>query len=373
VDAFADLAGGGDVDVGESDVDEDIDTSQQRWRCVRGRACHAVASVSYAVGRDQLDVEGLGETRIVAMVEAGMLDDFADLFSLNRADVLGLDRMGEVSTDNLLAALAQAKTKPLSRVFAALGVRGTGRSMSRRIARAFAQEVGYDDDGNPAMAILWDLHVEGDPGRHIWWIVRIRTDLVDGDPGGSVTEFSGPNAQRRMWVEWDTVTDALADSRVRHAAGARHPLTGYAQAIGALTVRGLNAFMHGDSAGNYLVVELGGAASSPSADGVTTCRATSATSKGGGRSTSTCRVSRPTGPSTTSASPTPRPWPTASPHSSPTATPPSPTRPPRSSATSPGTRTRTSPPPSTATPPDAGWSSPPAPARPQQQAGTGFT
>ncbi|WP_066949510.1 NAD-dependent DNA ligase LigA [Microtetraspora fusca] len=116
----------------------EIDASQQRWRCARGRACHAVASVSYAVGRDQLDIEGLGETRIVQLVDAGLIADFADLFTLTREQILGLDRMGETSTDNLLAAIERAKEKPLNKVFCALGVRGTGRSMSRRIARHFA-------------------------------------------------------------------------------------------------------------------------------------------------------------------------------------------------------------------------------------------
>jgi DNA ligase (NAD+) len=115
-----------------------IDTSEQRWRCVRGRDCHAVASVSYAAGRDQLDIEGLGTTRVVQLVDTGLVRDFADLFGLTREQLLGLDRMGETSTDNLLAAIATARTRPLSRVFCALGVRGTGRSMSRRIARHFA-------------------------------------------------------------------------------------------------------------------------------------------------------------------------------------------------------------------------------------------
>ncbi|WP_433423934.1 NAD-dependent DNA ligase LigA [Microtetraspora malaysiensis] len=115
----------------------EIDASQQRWRCARGRACHAVASVSYAVGRDQLDIEGLGESRIVQLVDAGLIADFADLFTLAREQILGLDRMGETSTDNLLAAIERAKAKPLNKVFCALGVRGTGRSMSRRIARHF--------------------------------------------------------------------------------------------------------------------------------------------------------------------------------------------------------------------------------------------
>ncbi|RVU27769.1 NAD-dependent DNA ligase LigA [Streptomyces antnestii] len=115
-----------------------IDTSEQRWRCERGRNCHVVASLSYAAGRDQLDIEGLGGTRVVQLVDAGLVADLADLFALTRDGLLALDRMGETSTDNLLAAIEAAKAQPLSRVLCALGVRGTGRSMSRRIARHFA-------------------------------------------------------------------------------------------------------------------------------------------------------------------------------------------------------------------------------------------
>ncbi|MEU6988069.1 NAD-dependent DNA ligase LigA [Streptomyces sp. NPDC046324] len=116
----------------------EIDRSEQRWRCARGRNCHLVASLSYAVGRDQLDIEGLGGTRIVQLVDAGLVADVADLFTLTREQLLGLERMGGTSTDNLLAALATARTRPLARVLCALGIRGTGRSMSRRIARHFA-------------------------------------------------------------------------------------------------------------------------------------------------------------------------------------------------------------------------------------------
>ncbi|WLQ62917.1 NAD-dependent DNA ligase LigA [Streptomyces sp. NBC_01201] len=116
----------------------EIDASEQRWRCTRGRDCRLVASISYAAGRDQLDIEGLGATRVVQLVDAGLVQDFADLFTLEREQLLSLERMGETSTDNLLAAIRTAASRPLSRVFCALGVRGTGRSMSRRIARHFA-------------------------------------------------------------------------------------------------------------------------------------------------------------------------------------------------------------------------------------------
>lgn len=72
----------------------EIDASEQRWRCTRGRDCRLVASISYAAGRDQLDIEGLGATRVVQLVDAGLVQDFADLFTLEREQLLSLERMG---------------------------------------------------------------------------------------------------------------------------------------------------------------------------------------------------------------------------------------------------------------------------------------
>lgn len=123
----------------------DIDRSQERWRCVRGRACGQVEAIGYAVARDALDIDGLGEKIIVQLVGNGLIEDFADLFSLTRDQLLTLDRMGDKSADNVLAAIAAAKTKPLNRVFCALGVLGTGRSMSLRIAAHFGSMKSIQD------------------------------------------------------------------------------------------------------------------------------------------------------------------------------------------------------------------------------------
>ncbi|MEU8331671.1 NAD-dependent DNA ligase LigA [Micromonospora sp. NPDC048839] len=114
-----------------------IDRSQERWRCARGRSCGQKEAIRYAVARDALDIDGLGEKIIVQLVDKGLIEDFADLFTLTRDQLLTLDRMGAKSADNLMAAIETAKTKPLNRVFCALGVLGTGRSMSLRIAAHF--------------------------------------------------------------------------------------------------------------------------------------------------------------------------------------------------------------------------------------------
>ncbi|MET9384325.1 NAD-dependent DNA ligase LigA [Streptomyces sp. NPDC002928] len=140
-----------------------IDAGQERWRCEQGRNCHLVASLSYAAGRDQLDIEGLGSTRVVQLVDAGLVTDLADLFTLTREQFLGLDRMGATSTDNLLAAISAAKGRPLSRVLCALGVRGTGRSMSRRIARHFATMDGIRAADAAAMQQVEGIGTEKAP------------------------------------------------------------------------------------------------------------------------------------------------------------------------------------------------------------------
>ncbi|MEV6680661.1 NAD-dependent DNA ligase LigA [Streptomyces erythrochromogenes] len=113
-----------------------IDKSQERWRCSQPAACGRIAAILYAAGRDQLDIDGLGEKYVRALVEAGKVRDIADLFTLDHA-ALAAAAGSEKRAVKLLEQIEAAKAKPLSRVFCALGVVGTGRGMSRRIARHF--------------------------------------------------------------------------------------------------------------------------------------------------------------------------------------------------------------------------------------------
>ncbi|MBB5868397.1 DNA ligase (NAD+) [Allocatelliglobosispora scoriae] len=139
----------------------EIDTSQKRWRCVRGRACGAKEALSYYASRDAMDIEGLGDKIIVALIAAGLVTDPADLYDLTVEQLLGLDRMGQISAAKLVSNIEASKAQPLSRVLIGLGLRMTGRSLSRRIARHFhtmeaVQAAGVQD---------WE-QVEGiGPGR----------------------------------------------------------------------------------------------------------------------------------------------------------------------------------------------------------------
>ncbi|GIJ22950.1 NAD-dependent DNA ligase LigA [Micromonospora lutea] len=117
--------------------DGPLDRSQKRWRCAAGRACGAHEALTHFVTRDAMDIDGLGGKIIQSLVAAGMVTDPADLYDLDAARLVALERMGEVSATKLVASIQASARRPLSRVLIGLGVRMTGRALSRRMARHF--------------------------------------------------------------------------------------------------------------------------------------------------------------------------------------------------------------------------------------------
>ncbi|MEV4195084.1 NAD-dependent DNA ligase LigA [Streptomyces toxytricini] len=113
-----------------------ISKAQERWRCAKGTACALPALIGYAAGREMLDIDGLGRTYVAALVESGDVTDVADLFTLTVEQLTAASGSAKRGV-KLAEQITAAKSLPLSRVFCALGVLGTGRSMSRRIARHF--------------------------------------------------------------------------------------------------------------------------------------------------------------------------------------------------------------------------------------------
>ena len=94
--------------------------------------------LKWFVARDQMDVDGMGEKLVDQLVDAALVHHFADIFELTRDQLLGLERMGEKSADNLLEALEAAKTRGLTRVLAGLGIRHIGASAAKVLARHYA-------------------------------------------------------------------------------------------------------------------------------------------------------------------------------------------------------------------------------------------
>jgi len=84
-----------------------------------------------------MDIEGFGERLAQLFFDHGLLHDYADLYTLKREDVLVLPGFAEKSTDNLLRAIEVSKERSLSRLYAALGIRGVGWTVAETLAQQF--------------------------------------------------------------------------------------------------------------------------------------------------------------------------------------------------------------------------------------------
>jgi DNA ligase (NAD+) len=93
--------------------------------------------IIYFASRGAMDIEGLGESTVMQLSDAGLVADAGDIYSLTREQLLTLDKWGETKADNLLAAIEGSKQRPLPKVLTALGCKGLGPSASEALSRAF--------------------------------------------------------------------------------------------------------------------------------------------------------------------------------------------------------------------------------------------
>lgn len=108
-------------------------------RCTGGLSCRAqlLGGLMLFVSRRALDIEGLGEKLLAQLIEQGQVRSPADLFRLQVPELAALDRMGEKSAQNLVAALAKARQTTLSRLIYALGIRDVGETTAETLAAHF--------------------------------------------------------------------------------------------------------------------------------------------------------------------------------------------------------------------------------------------
>lgn len=93
--------------------------------------------IIYYASRGALDIEGLGERTVDTLVDQELIADPADLYDLTAKELVPIERMGEKSASNLVAAIAKSKDAPLERLVVALGVRHVGSSVARLLAEEF--------------------------------------------------------------------------------------------------------------------------------------------------------------------------------------------------------------------------------------------
>ncbi len=119
-------------------------------------------SIKLFVSRDGMDIEGIGKSLIEQLVDSGLVKDYGDLYSLKRESLIALERMGELSSNNIIEALEKSKSRPLSRLIYALGIRHVGTRTAEVLAdrflsldnlsRASIEELSNIDEIGPKIA-----------------------------------------------------------------------------------------------------------------------------------------------------------------------------------------------------------------------------
>ena len=94
-------------------------------------------AIEYYASKPSLNIEGLGEKNVEALVDSGLVSSLSDLYRLTPVAVAKLERFAELSANNLVEAIQKSKTPPLAKFIAALGIRHVGIQTASALATAF--------------------------------------------------------------------------------------------------------------------------------------------------------------------------------------------------------------------------------------------
>ncbi len=112
---------------------------QAKAKCTGGFSCPSRLReyLFHFASRGAMDIEGLGYKTVDMLLTEGIISDPADIFTLDREVLLGFEGWGEISVNNLLTAIDEAKDQPLARLLTALGIDHVGGTVARALADRF--------------------------------------------------------------------------------------------------------------------------------------------------------------------------------------------------------------------------------------------
>ena len=96
-----------------------------------------VRLLEHFVSRGSMDIDGLGIKQVISLLDSNKIKDAADLYRLQKDDLLDLEHMAEKSASNLLAAIEASKDRPLARLLVALGIPHVGAEVAELLSEAY--------------------------------------------------------------------------------------------------------------------------------------------------------------------------------------------------------------------------------------------
>ncbi len=127
------------------------DSGEAAFRCLNPKWPEQVKqNLIYFASKDAMDIEGLGPSMIDDLLQNGMIEDCADIYSLDYSKISSWDGMGELSAANLKASIERSKSNDLSQLITAFGIRNVGAKAAKILSDHFRSiekiiDAGYEE------------------------------------------------------------------------------------------------------------------------------------------------------------------------------------------------------------------------------------
>lgn len=114
-------------------------TGEAQHYCPNFYGCppQIIGRIQHYISRKAMDIEGLGGETVALLYNNGLVHNYADLYELQVADVLPLERMAQKSAENLINGVEKSKEIPFERVLFALGIRFVGETVAKKLAKHY--------------------------------------------------------------------------------------------------------------------------------------------------------------------------------------------------------------------------------------------
>ncbi len=96
-----------------------------------------IGRIQHFISRKAMDIDGLGGETVALLYNAGLVTNYADLYALQKEQILPLERMAEKSAENLIQGIEKSKSIPFERVLYALGIRYVGETVAKKLAKHY--------------------------------------------------------------------------------------------------------------------------------------------------------------------------------------------------------------------------------------------
>lgn len=175
-------------------------------RCSGGLYCAAQRkeALKHFVSRRAMDIDGIGDKLIEQLVDHELVHTPADLFALTKAQLLGLERMGEKSADKLLNALQSARETTFARFLFALGIREIGETTAQTLAQHFSDLPALQDASVETLLKVSDV---GEVmAKHIYYFFRQEHNLE------VIQRLLAPISEGGAGISWQPVARVAVDA-----------------------------------------------------------------------------------------------------------------------------------------------------------------